>query len=106
MTRCEMKRDLAAMALVALLSAQANPPAAWPPFLPPAASFTRDVAAAVERVWSEPTLSRSVEGAPAAVPVALYMAFVDAPDVTAAAARHLKLAKYEVRVGNDGVYAV
>src|SRR2546426_732635 len=100
-----MKRNVCAMFVIAALSASPPAPSAWPPFLPPAASFSPDVAADVERVWSDPTLSRSVEGKGVAVPVALYLAFIDSPDVTAAAARHLKLAKYEVRLQSDGVYA-
>lgn len=99
-----MKRNLGVMVLVTALGVQADESPAWPPFLPPAQSFSPAVAAGVERVWNNPTLSRSVEGEPAAVPVAIYVAFVDAPEVTAAAARHLTLANYEVRERDDGSY--
>jgi len=51
----------------------------------------------VERVWREPTLSRTVKGRRAHVPFETYATFVDTPEVTAAAARHLRLAKYEVK---------
>jgi hypothetical protein len=56
------------------------------------------VAASIDRVWTSPTLVRSVEAEPARVPLRVYLTFVDVPDVTAAAARHLHLAKYEVRL--------
>jgi hypothetical protein len=55
-------------------------------------------------VWRDPTLSRAVRGRPAAVPFSTYVAFIDLPDVTAAAARFLEVAKYEVRVLGDDLY--
>lgn len=55
-------------------------------------------------MWREPTLTRTVEGEPAAVPIKIYDAFLDSPDVTASAARHLKLADYQVRMLDDGWY--
>jgi hypothetical protein len=77
--------------------AGADPPdSSWPPFLPPPGHFTALVAGAVERIWEDPTLSRTVRGRPAQVPFDVYVSFVDAPDVTAAAASHLGLARYEV----------
>jgi hypothetical protein len=51
----------------------------------------------VAKVWQEPTLTRTVEGDPVETPFEVYRVFVDMPDVTAAAARHLGLARYEVR---------
>jgi hypothetical protein len=99
-----MKENLGVIALVALLGAHAD--SSWPPFLPPAESFSPALAAGVERVWNDPTLSRSVEGEPAPVPFPVYVAFVDSPDVMAAAARHLKLAKYEIRTRGDDTYEV
>lgn len=67
----------------------------WPPFLVSREAFPPDIVAAVERIWSDPTLSRTVQGRPARVPFEIYIAFVDTPEVTAAAARHLKLARWE-----------
>lgn len=90
--------------LVVLATARADAAAGWPPFLPPRATFAAGVVAAVERVWSDPTLSRTVEAKPADVPFAVYSAFLDTPDVTAAAARHLGLAKYEVRMLDEDWY--
>ncbi|MGH7311872.1 MAG: hypothetical protein ACREJV_01775, partial [Candidatus Rokuibacteriota bacterium] len=68
----------------------------WPPFLEPASAFPDGVVDIVERLWLAPTLTRTVRGSPARVPFELYLAFVDEPGVTAAAARHLGLARYEV----------
>lgn len=93
-----------------LLVAWAAPAAAdtsavpWPPFLGPRLAYPPDVVAAVERIWIEPTLTRTVRGRPAHVPFELYNAFVDAPDVTAAAARFRKLARSEVDALDDDWY--
>ena len=38
------------------------------------------------------------------MPLAFYLRFVDTPDVTAAAARHLRLTTYNVRLLGDGWY--
>ena len=66
--------------------------------------FPEDVAASVEQLWLAPTLTRTVEGDPARVPFELYLVFVDEPAVTAAAARHLGLARYEVEAIDGGWY--
>jgi hypothetical protein len=66
--------------------------------------FSPDIVAAVERVWADPTLSRTVKGRTARVPIEAYLAFVDAPEVTAAAARFRKLARYEVQMMEDDWY--
>ncbi|HXH83402.1 MAG TPA: hypothetical protein VNN07_10785, partial [Candidatus Tectomicrobia bacterium] len=83
--------------LVATPAVRAAATPAWPPFLPPADTFPEAVAATVRHVWEDPTLVRTVEGEPVEVPAAVYRIFFDAPDVTTAAARHLGLARYEVR---------
>lgn len=93
--------------LVVVLAAAVGgdgPTEAWPPFLPPAESLPAELVAAVERVWREPTLSRTVRGRPARVPFDVYVAFVDSPEVTAAAARFRQLARYEVRALGDDAY--
>jgi hypothetical protein len=77
---------------------------AWPPFLPAREALGAEVVARVERVWSAPTLHREVEGRPVAVPLDVYVLFVDAPEVTAAAARRLGLARYTVESLGDGRY--
>jgi len=100
----------AATALLALATgasgATANP---WPSLLGSREAFPPDVSAAVERVWIEPTFSRTLNGRSAHVPFDVYVAFLDTPEVTAAAARFRKLATYEVRAldadrywGTDG----
>jgi len=87
-----------------LLATAANGTAAkpWPSLLGSREAFPPEVSAAVERVWSEPTLSRTVNGPSARVPLNVYVAFVDAPEVTAAAARFRKITRsYEVRALDD-----
>lgn len=76
----------------------------WPGFLPPRGTFPTDLVAAVERTWTEWTLSRTIQGRPARAPLDLYAALIDAPDVTAAAARHRMLARHAVRHVRDDLY--
>jgi hypothetical protein len=76
----------------------------WPPFLAPPAAFSADIVRAVERVWVAPTLTRTVRGRSARVPFELYTALMDSPEVTAAAARFLGLARYEVEALDDDWY--
>lgn len=76
----------------------------WPEFLAPPETFPAATAAAVRDVWDGATLSRSVRGRTARVPLDVYVAFVDTPDVTAAAARARDLARYEVQALGDGWY--
>jgi hypothetical protein len=103
-----LKRWLALVLLLGLTTiarGQASAPA-WPSFLASRDGLPTDVVSVVERVWSEPTLRRTVQGQPARVPFAVYVAFVDTPDVTAAAARFRKLSRYEVEPLNDDRYVV
>lgn len=93
--------SLGVMALAAVAAA-AGP--AWPPFLPTARDLPGDVVVRVGDVWKDPTLTRKVAGARAPVPLHVYLAFFDTPDVTAGAARHLALAPYQVRVLGEGRY--
>lgn len=99
-------KNRATAAVVLLLFAApalaADRRAPWPPFLPPPARYATDLVAAIEQIWQEPTIVRRVRGRPARVPLEVYVAFVDAPEVTAAAARFLRLAAYEVEaLGGD-----
>lgn len=87
-----------------LVPATGGEPPPWPAFLEPRESFPSDVIAAVERVWQEPTLRRTVRGRPARAPFAVHAAFVDTPEVTAAAARFLGLARYQVESLGDDRY--
>jgi len=67
-------------------------------------AFPPDVSAAVERIWLEPTLRRTVNGRSARVPFDVYVAFLDTPEVTAAAARFRGLGVYEIRALDDDSY--
>jgi len=99
-----------ATALLTLATGASGAPAGpWPSLLGSREAFPPDVSAAVERVWIEPTLSRTVHGRSARVPFGVYVAFVDTPEVTAAAARFRKLGSYEIQAldgdryrANDG----
>ncbi len=91
------------LGLTAVATGQPLTPA-WPKFLVSRDAFPPDVVSAVEHVWSEPTLRRTVQGPPARAPFDAYLAFVDTPDVTAAAARFRKLARYEVEPLDDDRY--
>jgi hypothetical protein len=80
------------------------PSGRWPSLLGSREGFPPDVSAAVERVWSEPTLSRTVIGRSARVPLDVYVAFLATPEVTAAAARFRKLGRYEIQALDDNRY--
>ena len=113
-----VRADRVIWVLAAALLTAAAPAAEWPAFLPPAARFSGRVVADVESAFGAPTLKRTVTAKPAPVPLRTYLGFVDAPDLTAAAARHLRLARYEVAMlgpdsyraddksGNRGWYSV
>jgi hypothetical protein len=97
-----MRLAVAIILLLALTTGAGGAPApSWPPALSSRESYSPDVSAAVERVWSDPTLSRTVKGRAARVPLDVYRAFLDAPDVTAAAARFKGFAKYDIRALDD-----
>ena len=91
-----------ALALTPLGSA----PPDWPPFLRAREEYPAQIAHAVRRLWIDATFTRTVSADPAPVPLSFYLRFVDAPDVTAAAARHLRLTTYDVRALRDGWYEV
>lgn len=76
----------------------------FPPFLPEAERFPAEISGEIVSVWSRHTLTRVVSGQPARVPLDLFRLFVDLPEVTAAAARHLGLAKYRVRQLGPDLY--
>ena len=75
---------------------------AWPPMLPPRSTQPAAMAADIERIWSSPTVKRQVEGDRAQAPLEVYVALIDTPEIATAAARHLQLARYDVkRLGAD-----
>jgi hypothetical protein len=92
-----------ATALLALtVTAPGSAPPDWPPFLRASDEYPAQIASTVRRLWVDATFTRTVTAEPAPVPLAFYLRFVDAPDVTAAAARYLHLTTYEVKVlGGD-----
>jgi hypothetical protein len=85
------------VALVLAVPVYAAAAERWPSLLPPRTTLPPAIAAGVERVWSRPTITRHIEGERAHAPVALYAALIDAPEVATAAARHLRLAPYDVQ---------
>jgi hypothetical protein len=97
-------RILGAVVLAAAIAGSARAVTGWPPFLPPRETWSPDVASSIERVWTDPTLRRAVEGRSAPVPFDVYTRFVDSPAATAATARHLGLAQYEVRRIGEQLY--
>jgi len=94
----------AACLLIITISASGEPEGSWPSLLGPPEALSPEVSAAIERVWTAPTLRRRVHAPSARVPLEVYRAFLDTPDVTAAAARFLKLASYSVQVLDDDRY--
>jgi hypothetical protein len=92
-----------ATALLALtVTSPSSAPRDWPPFLRASDEYPAQIASVVRRLWLEATFTRTVNAEPVPVPLAFYLRFVDAPDVTAAAARHLHLTTYEVKaLGGD-----
>lgn len=93
---------VAAAVLVSVGAAAGQP--AWPHFLPPDRAVPPELIIGIQQVWSDPTFIRHITGHPAYVPIEVYTAFLDAPDVTVRAAQFLKLAKYELRVVAEGWY--
>lgn len=74
----------------------------FPPYLPDPDRLSPDVRAEVQAIWRRRTISRAAVGQPAPVPIELYRLFVDRPEVTAAAGKHLGLPPYRVvRQGPD-----
>jgi len=104
--RRQSQRLLAAATVLLTLATGAGgaPVSSWPSFLGSRETFAPDVSAAVERVWIEPTLSRTVNGPSAHVPFDVYVTFMDTPEVTAAAARFRKLGSYEIQALDDDRY--
>ncbi len=100
-----MATVVCATALLALTATSlASASRDWPPFLAASDAYPPPIASAVQRLWTDATFTRTVSADPAAVPLAFYLRFVDAPDVTAAAARHLRLTTYSVNVLGDDWY--
>jgi hypothetical protein len=96
---------LSATALLALtVTSLGSAPRDWPPFLRASDEYPAQIAGAVRRLWTDATFTRTVSADPAPVPLGFYLRFVDAPDLTAAAGRHLRLTTYNVKVLGDDWY--
>jgi len=74
------------------------------PLLGSREAFSPEVSTAVERLWTEPTLSRRINGPSARVPLDVYVALIDTPEVTAAAARFRRIRSYEIHALDDDHY--
>jgi hypothetical protein len=87
---------------LALVSSLQADDSRWPPFLPPRASVPE--AALVERTWVQKTFQRSFSPPPVNVPIDVYTALIDSPDVVAGAARELGIASETAGRRADGSY--
>jgi len=90
--------------LVRAVTSPGAVPGEWPPFLRAGDDYPAPIASAITRLWADATFTRTVKADPAPVPRSFYLRFIDAPDVTAAAARHLGLTTYRVKVLGDDYY--
>jgi hypothetical protein len=105
--RIALPTAVCAAALLALTAISPRAaPQDWPPFLRASDQYPAQIATAVRRLWTDATFTRTVSGDHAPVPLAFYLRFVDTPDVTAAAARHLRLTTYDVKAVGDDWYEV
>jgi hypothetical protein len=97
---------MAAVAYLLVLTPSAGgvPARPWRSLLGSTEFLAPEVSAAVDRVLTAPTLERHVRARSAHAPLDVYLAFLDAPELTAAAARYLKLASYDVHVLDDDRY--
>jgi hypothetical protein len=93
--RDRLRDFVAAIALFTPLAAAAAEK--WPPMLPPRSALPPPLASDIERVWTRATITRNVEGERAQAPLDLYVTLIDTPEIATAAARHLQLARYDVR---------
>ena len=92
------------LAIAALAMGATAAAVEWPSFAGAPERLPRDVAQRIERVWRAPTLTRTIHGRAALVPLETYVVFIDAADVTTAAARFLGIGRQEVRALDDDVY--
>jgi len=90
------------LCLAASISGASGTP--WPALLGPREALALEVSPAVGRVWIEPTLSRTINGPSAHVPLDVYVALVDTPEVTAAAARFRRIRTYDIHTLDDDSY--
>lgn len=67
-----------------------------PPYVPHPERLEPGARAEVAAIWTRRTLVRSATAEPARVPIDLYRLFIDIPEITAAAGRHLGVGKHRV----------
>src|SRR4029450_9773444 len=87
---------MAAVAYLLVLTPSAGgvPARPWRSLLGSTEFLAPEVSAAVGPLLTAPTPERHVPPRSAHAPLDVYLAFLDAPELTAAAARYLKLASY------------
>jgi hypothetical protein len=85
-----------------LLDRLAAEEATWPPFLPHSGDKRSDDA--VEQMWKKRTFERKLSPAPVGVPMDLYVALINAPEVVAAAANHLRMTAATLDLVADRTY--
>ncbi len=95
-------RILAAVLCLAPASSLGGDDSRWPPFLPVRESVPD--AALIEDVWAHVTFQRTLTAPRVDVPLPLYAALIDAPDVLAAAATRLDLASDTAARRADGTW--
>src|SRR5437879_13213058 len=67
-----LRTTVGALAVVAAVGGSLPP---WPPFLTARDTFPPDLAVSVERVWTDPTIRRTVSGRSGSVRFETYLAF-------------------------------
>lgn len=87
---------------VPLLDRLGGEETAWPPFLPHSGDKRSDDT--VEQMWKKRTFERKLSPAPISVPMDLYAALINAPEIVAAAANHLRMTVATLDVVADRTY--
>jgi hypothetical protein len=87
---------------VPLLDRLAGEESPWPPFLPHSADKRSDDL--VAQMWQKRTFERKLNPAPVSVPMDLYVALINAPEVVAAAANHLGMTTSTLNAVADRTY--
>ena len=91
--------------LVSVDVAQAND-SEWPAFLPVRQHFRQETSQLIEQTWGKRTFERLLRPDWLAVPLEIYAAVIDSPEVMAAAARHLGKANETMDRMGDGRYLI
>lgn len=92
----------AVLVLTLLLLAADAPAEPFPPYLGQPDDWPADLRREIGHLWTNRTVTRTVDGKPAAAPLDLYELFIDLPEVTSAAGQHLRAGGYRVvRVAPD-----